>query len=137
VSAGWIAGAGFSRTLQFNGALLQPVVANVANADVSGRFGRRVNLSFAATYSNGQRSAQVGRDFYIYSGSAGVQIGLASFAAINVQYIYYRYDFPPGYQLPEGVLARMNRQRLQIGASFWLPIARAGRAGASAASGNQ
>ena len=124
--AGWSAGAGFSRTLQFQSVLQQPIWADVANANVSGRFGRIVTLSLAATYSNGQGQAERSQRFSIYSGSASAQFALASFAAINAHYIYYRYDFPPGYQLPEGVPVRMNRQRVQIGASFWLPLARGG-----------
>ena len=134
LSGGWSVGAGISRTLQFDNVVQQPVVADVANADVSGRFGRRVTLSFAGTYSNGQGQAEGSQRFSIYSGSARAQFGLASFAAIDVQYTYYHYDFPPGYQLPEGVPVRMNRQRLQIGASFWLPLVRAGGAGTSPSS---
>lgn len=126
--ARWTASAGVSRTLQFNGVLQQPVWADVANASVAGRFGRRVDLSMAATYSNGQRASQPGRSFNIYSGSARLQIGLASFAAIDAQYTYYRYDFPIGYQLPASVPFRLDRQRVQLGASFWLPVVRAGRA---------
>ena len=136
-SDGWSIRGGISRTLELNSVVQQPVVADVANADVSGRFGRRVTLTFATTYSNGQGQAQGSQRFNIYSGSARAQFGLASFAAIDVQYIYYYYDFPPGYQLPEGVPVRMNRQRVQIGASFWLPLVRAGRAGDTRSSANQ
>ncbi len=128
LGGGWTARAGFSRTVQFESVVQQPIVADVANADLSGRFGRKVTLSLDGTYSSGQDVAQRSERFNIYSSSARVQIGLTSFAAINAQYIYYRYDFPPRYQLPGGVPVRMNRQRLQIGASFWLPLVRAGSA---------
>jgi hypothetical protein len=137
IGAGWTVGGGVSRTLQFNSVVQQPVVADVANADVSGVVGRRVTLTFAATYSNGEGQVPGSQRFHIYSGSARAQFGLASFAAIDVQYIYYYYDFPPGYQLPEGVPVQMNRQRVQIGASFWLPLVRAGRAGDTRSSASQ
>jgi hypothetical protein len=137
VGAGWTIGGSISRSLQFNSVVLQPVVADVANVDVSGVFRRRVTVTFAGAYSNGQGQTQGTQRFKIYSGSTRVQFGLASYAAINVQYINYYYDFPPGYQLPEGVPVRTNRQRVQIGASFWLPIARAGRAGDSRSPASQ
>jgi hypothetical protein len=126
--AGWTTGVGFNRSLQFNTVLQTPVWAEVANADVSGRFGPRVNLSLAASYSNGQRATLRDRGFEIYSGSLRAQIGVASFAALDMQYIYYKYDFAGGYELPVGVPPRMDRQRLQLGASFRLPLVRAGSA---------
>jgi len=133
----WTAGAAFSRSLQFNSVLQQPVWADVANADLAGRFGRRVNLSMSASYSNGQRASLPGSSFDIYSGAARLQIGLASFAAIDAQYTYYRYSFPAGYQLPASLPSRMDRQRAQVGVSFWVPFVRAGRASEPRSRANQ
>jgi hypothetical protein len=72
--------------------------------------------------------AQRGQRFNMYSGSARLQVALATFVALTADYIYYRYDFPAGYDLPAGMPSRMDRQRVQVGASFWLPVVRAGRA---------
>ncbi len=66
-----------------------------------------------------------------------MQVALAAFVAIDAQYIYYRYDFPAGYNLPAGMPPRMNRQRLQLGASFWLPLVRAGAGREPSSSVNQ
>ncbi len=130
---GWTAGVGVGRSLQFNAVLQTPVWADVANADLSGRFGQRLNLTLTAILL--ERPA---RDVARSRVSRSTPAGRARKSAwprlrrSTLQYIYYRYDFPAGYELPAGVPLRMNRQRLQVGASFWLPILRAGRAARSA-----
>jgi hypothetical protein len=124
----WTAGVNYRRSLQYQNELQEPVWADLVRAAVGGRFGRRVNLSLAAAYSVGEQLATSSPRFDIYSGTARVQVALAEFVAITADYISYRYSYPAGYDLPAGVPPRMDRQRLQIGASFWLPLVRAGRA---------
>ena len=137
ISANWSAGANYSRSLRFESAIQQPVWADFVSAMAAGRFGRRVNLSLGASYSRGDGVAQRGQDFVTYSGTAHLRVALATFVAITGDYIYYRYDYPAGYDLPAGVPQRLDRQRVQIGANFWLPIVRAGRARETRPAANQ
>jgi hypothetical protein len=58
-------------------------------------------------------------------------LAVTQWAAVTGAYSYYRYDYPPGYILPAGMPHQLDRQRVQIGARFWLPLARAGRSGAA------
>jgi hypothetical protein len=136
-SDNWSAGAGYSRSLRFETAIQQPVWSDDVSASANGRFGSRVDLSFGAAYSRGDRVAQTGRSFDSYSGSARLRVALARFVAVTADYVYYRYDYPVGYDLPAGVPRNMDRQRVQIGANFWVPLLRAGRARATRPSGNQ
>jgi len=59
---GWTAGGGISRALRFDSVIQQPIVADIANANVSGRFGQRVTLSLSGTYSNGEGQARGPRE---------------------------------------------------------------------------
>ena len=130
ISANWTVGAGYNRSLENQNVLQQPVWADVARATVTGRSGRRVQLSFAALYSKGWQLESASSPRYdIYSGTARVQVALAESLAVTADYIYYRYNYPAGYDLPEGVPQHQDRQRVLVGARFWLPLLRAGRAG--------
>jgi len=135
--ANWSAGASYSRSLQYQNVLQEPVWADVVSATAGGRYGRRVNLAFAAAYSSGRQLVLSSPRFDIYSGSARLQVAVAESVAITADYIYYRYNYPASYDLPAGVLQQLDRQRVQIGASFWLPLLRAGRARAPRPVANQ
>jgi hypothetical protein len=128
VGVSWTVGADYSRTLQAYGGLQQPVWVDLVGARVAGRFGRRVDLTCGASYSSGENVSLRGRAYNTYSGTARVQMALTAFAAITAEYIYYRYDFPVGFDLPAGMPRLLDRQRVQFGARFWLPLVRGGRA---------
>ena len=85
-------------------------------------------LSFGVGYYSGEDVAGRNDRFHTYSGTARLQWALASFAAVTADYIYYRYEYPSGYNLPSGMPNRTDRQRVQAGVAFWVPIVRAGRA---------
>jgi hypothetical protein len=98
------------------------------SATLSGWFGRRVNVSVAAAYYSGRDVAGQNDQYDTYSATARVRWALASFAALTADFMTYRYHYPPGYNLPAGMPSRFDRRRLQVGATFWAPILRAGRA---------
>jgi hypothetical protein len=135
--AGWMIAADYRRSLDVYGGLQEPVWADVASVSTAGRFGPRVNVNAAATYSIGQPIAEGGPNYDIYSVNAQAQVAVAAFAAITVDYIYYRYNFPAGYDLPAGMPPNMDRHRVQVGVRFWLPLVRAGRASEPIASQSQ
>jgi hypothetical protein len=124
----WTVGADYSRTLEAYGGLQQPVWVDLVGATVASRFGRRVDLSCGAGYSSGENVSLRGRAYNTYSGTARVQVALSALAAITADYIYYRYDYPAGFDLPAGMPHLLDRQRVQFGARFWLPLVRGGRA---------
>jgi hypothetical protein len=136
-SANWSIGANYSHSLQGQTALQEPVWVDIVTATLAGRLGRKVNLSFGATYWSGNQFAPSGPRFDSYSGAARVQVALTEWAAITADYIHYRYNYPAGYDLPAGVPQHQDRQRVMLGATFWLPIVRAGRARAPLSTVNQ
>jgi len=128
IGTNWTVGGDYSRTLQAYGGFQQPVWVDFVSAMVGGRFGRWVNLSGGANYSTGERVSLLGQAYDVYSGTARVQVALTASVAVTVNYIYYRYDFPAGFDLPAGMAHQLDRQRVQFGARFWLPLVRGGRA---------
>jgi hypothetical protein len=124
----WSAGAQYSRSLSYWNATQMPVWSDWVSATLSGWFGRRVSVSLTAAYYSGQDVAGQNDAYDTYSAAARLQWALASFAALTADFVAFRYDYPPGYNLPAGMPSQFDRRRLQVGATFWAPIFRAGRA---------
>ena len=124
----WILSADYDRRLRYYGNLLQPVWTDEVGAAFNGFVNARTRLMFEAHYTNGWRVSAVGEAFNMYWARVGVEWALTQWAAVTPEYIYYRYDYPPGYVLPAGMPRQLDRQRVQIGARFWLPLVRAGSA---------
>ena len=127
-NANWSVGASYSRSLRFDSAALEPLWGDDVTATAQGRIGRRVITSLGAGYRRGEQIAGASSSYETYYGSARLQVALAAFVAISGDYLYYRYDYPPGFNLPAGMPRQLDRQRILVGASFWLPLARSGRA---------
>jgi hypothetical protein len=127
ISNNWSVGASYSHSLHDQTVLQEPVWTDVVTATLGGRFGRRVNLTFGASRWAGNQVSGTEK-FENYSGTARAQIAMTEWAAITADYVYYRYNYPAGYDLPAGVPRHQDRQRVMVGASFWLPLVRAGRA---------
>ena len=92
-----------------------PVWSDSASATLSGWFGRRVSVSLTAAYYSGQDVAGQNDQFDTYSAAARLQWALASFAALTADFMVYRYDYPPGYNLPAGMPSQFDRRRLPGG----------------------
>ena len=125
----WTLRADYDRSLRYYGNLLQPVWTDEVGAAFNGFVNARTKLMFEAHYTNGWRVSEVGEAFDMYWARAGVEWALTQWAAVTADYIYYRYHYPSGFVLPAGMPRQLDRQRVQIGATFWLPLARAGNAG--------
>jgi hypothetical protein len=128
----WTLRADYDRKLRYYGTLLQPVWTDEVGAAFNGFVNARTKLMFEARYTNGWRVSEVGDAFDMYWARAGVEWALTQWAAVAPEYVYYRYYYPPGYVLPAGMPRQLDRQRVQIGARFWVPLARGGSAGGRA-----
>jgi hypothetical protein len=128
VSDAWSVGGSYSRALQLDGAVLEPVWGDYVTANANGRIGRRASLAFGAGYSHGEQVRGSASAYHSYYGQAGVQVALATSLSITAGYLFNRYDYPPGFNLPAGMPHHLDRQRVQVGANIWLPLARSGRA---------
>jgi hypothetical protein len=131
VGTRWSIAGDYSRSVQYFNAIQQPVWTDRVTLSANGYINARVQLLFDGNYMNGQRVLGLGRAFDTYWTSARVEVAVTQWAAVTAGYSYYRYDYPPGYLLPEGMPQQLDRQRVQVGARFWVPLARAGRSGAA------
>jgi len=128
MSRNWGASAGYLRTFESASGLFQPVWADYANAQVVGYVGRRLTLSFGAFYTRGNDVNFPESKFTDQGGQVRAQLGVSPNLAVYAQYMYYWYDFPPTFDLPEGMSPTLRRHRIQLGISTWFPLVRAGRA---------
>jgi hypothetical protein len=131
VGTRWSIAADYSRSVQYFSEVQQPVWANRGTLSATGYVNARMRLIFDGNYWTGERVLGVGRQYNTYWTSARFELGVTTWAAVTAGYSYYRYDYPPGYVLPEGMPNQLDRQRFQVGARFWVPLARAGRSGAA------
>jgi hypothetical protein len=128
LNADWSVAASYRRSVRFDTAAQEPVWGDDVTATAQGRIGRRIAVSLGAGYNRGEQISGAASSYETYYGLARLQVALAAFVAITGDYLYYRYDYPPGYNLPAGMPRQLDRQRILVGASFWLPLVRSGRA---------
>ena len=128
LSRAWSIGGAYTRSLRYDTAVWEPVWSDNASASLNGRFGERTTLTMGAGYNRGNQVTGGTAGYETYYGSAALQVAITRMLAATAQYLYYWYDYPPGYNLPAGMPRRLDRQRILVGASLWLPLARSGRA---------
>lgn len=133
----WSLAANYSRALEYYSTIQRPVWSYRVTVSATGYVSARVQLTFEGNYWNGQRALSIDQGYDTYWASARIQLAVVQWAAVTGAYSYYRYDYPPGYVLPAGMPHQLDRQRVQVGARFWLPLARAGRSGAAHAPASQ
>lgn len=136
VSSRWNFGADYGRNLHYYSTIQQPVWTDDVRASAAGYVNARLQLILDVNYSNGQRVSGGGPGYDTYWATVRLQWALTQWLAVTGAYIYYRYDYPPDYSLPAGMPHQLNRQRVQFGARFWLPLARWGRSGPPNAQAN-
>ena len=95
-------------------------------------FGRRVNaVASTALLRRAARDPAAQRGIrHLLRQARACRWPSPTFMAVTADYIYYRYDFPAGYDLPAGVPSEVDRQRLQVGVEVLAAARARGRAGA-------
>ena len=102
----------------------QPVFTNGVSVGLDGLVHRRVQVGIAGGYSEG-RSAILSNasQFNTSNVSARLQYALTSSTAIDVDYLYYFYDFLGGLPLVSGP-PRVQRNGVRIGLRLLIPALR-------------
>jgi hypothetical protein len=94
-----------------------------ASASVNGLFGRRIEASLYATYSNGTAGgADTTGRFENYSGSVQLLYALARCCATTVHYDYYVYRFQDVADLASVFPPDFDRHAIRVGFTIWLPL---------------
>jgi len=116
----WEARASYLRTLQYVPELVRPVDTDGVSATINGMLTRRMDLVVAAGYTSGTpASGRGGSAFDTYTVSAKVRQSLAGQFALDVEYLYYFYDFGL-VQLPLGVPSAVERNGVRVGLTLFL-----------------
>lgn len=125
IGRAWHATAAYNRGVGFVDGFPQPFFADSFAASLGGIVDRRVELSFAGSYSTGHLGLSVSSNKNEnYNSSARVRVALSHYAAISGEYLFYHYRFDQPTALPQGFPPSLNRQGARIGLDLWLPLIR-------------
>jgi hypothetical protein len=124
VRESWSFFADYSRRIQFVEAFPDPFASDSANGQISGRLGRRADVSGRVSYWTGTATATTAdTDQRAHGWQATVRVGagLARRARAYVQYHYTANQFSEGAlaSLPPGVLPRTNWGGVYVGLDIW------------------
>jgi hypothetical protein len=112
------------RGLEIVPGLAQPVYANGFTFGLDGLPNRRLEVGFAAGYSQGRSVLYAGSDYDTYNGSTYLQYAIGRSTAIRAEYLYYFYDFRGDILLVSGAPRHLARNGVRIGLRFFLPAFR-------------
>ena len=127
----WRLRLGYNRGVGFAEAFAQPVFADGLNASLNGFFSRRVDFSLNGGFSSGNVGLGAGgasqtsnSSFRTWNLSARSRYALGSMWALYGEYPYYSQDLGSATIVPAGVPPVLERQTIQGGLTFWLPLSR-------------
>jgi hypothetical protein len=124
----WNASASYYRGLRFVQGFRQPVFQDSVMARLGGYLGPRTTLAFFTGWANGGFARTVtearGGGYDTVVAGSTLQYALTRNLAVYGQYLHYRYRFDERVALPEGLSSRLQRNSVQGGLSFWLPLLR-------------
>jgi hypothetical protein len=117
----WQARAAYTRGVEYVPELTQPVFVDSFNGTVTGLLSRRVDLGFNAGYSRGASVLNTASPFDTYTASVRSRIAATETIALQLEYLYYFYDFQEGSLLAPGLPPRLERNGIRAGVTFWIP----------------
>jgi hypothetical protein len=117
----WQARAAYTRGVEYVPELTEPVFVDSFNGTVTGLLSRRVDLGFNAGYSRGASVLSTASPFDSYTASVRSRIAATETIALQLEYLYYFYDFHEGALLAPGLPPRLERNGIRAGVTFWIP----------------
>jgi hypothetical protein len=116
----WTATASYRRGVEYLAGLPEPVFADSASADLHGLIHRRVDVSAAAHYTDGESALNQQGGLGAIAGEATLRVAWTRSVALYGQYMYYRYDVRNlgvfGLELPNVV----EQHSLRLGVTLWV-----------------
>jgi hypothetical protein len=119
----WTARLALSRSTQFVEDIVTPVFTNGITMMANGFINRRTDVGLTAAYASGIAFGPTHSTFESYAANARVRFGLNRSLAFFTEYVYYFYDFRQSL-LVFPVPARMDRNGVKVGLTFWKPLIR-------------
>ncbi len=122
----WTASATYNRTAGYQPGFAAPVFGNFVTAGLSGFWGPRVTPSAGVSWSHGTIGLddRVRNSYDTFSAYSSLQYALTGNMALEGRYFYYHYNFDNRLFLPDGLMRDLDRNGVQVGLVFWLPVLR-------------
>lgn len=118
---GWIAQVEYNRGLQLVEGFANPFFADIVTPSLGGYLGRRVQLSTSAGYSFGEVGLVGGR-YRALQASTRLRVAATRYAAVDAQYLFYRYQFDNTVALMDSLARSMDRGSIRLNLTLWLPL---------------
>jgi len=125
----WSARLGYTRGVEYEPGVRDPVLSDSASASVGGLLAPRVDFSAAASYRIGTVGFGDGENgFGAASATMSLRAAITANLAAYAQYFYYWYEFERDVALPTYIRRGLERQGVTVGLTVWTPlIGRRGR----------
>jgi hypothetical protein len=120
----WSTSLGYHRGVDFIGALGDLVASDSLNTTLNGYVNPRLQVWVTGMYSKGFIGTRHGEPLTTYSAVSRMQYALSRKFALELQYLYYFYEFGADVTPPAGVAQEMSRQSIRGGLTLWLPALR-------------
>jgi hypothetical protein len=128
----WRARIAYNRDVGFAEAFAQPVFADAVTASLTGFFNRRIDLTVTGGFSSGEvglgrtlrPSDASNSSFHTWNFTARSRYALGSMWAMYGEYLYYSQDLGSAVIVPSGLPSVLDRQTIQVGLTFWVPLLR-------------
>jgi hypothetical protein len=125
VARSWSLGVNYSRGVQYTSGFEDPFFSDYVGGSVTGFLNDRSRLTFTGGYNTGSVGYSVaGRGYDTATAAANYQFAVTRWAALFVNYGYYRYLFDEGVSLPEALSPGQHRNSISVGVNLWAPLLR-------------
>ena len=122
----WNARLDYKRGLHYIEGFPDAFFSDAVSFNAAGQAGRRARIAMSAAYNDGQMgiASLTGRNYELYTGTAGVQFAVTRMTALYVNYLYYHYEFDEDVRVPFGMARGLDRHSVRAGLTLWLPLLR-------------
>jgi len=120
----WTAALAYQRSVSFNEGFLEPMLAHSVSGTVQGLISRRLRFDASTAFTSGAASGGVSNDFDSFTAHTGLEYGFTRHLAGYVNYLYYRYQIPPGLTVDPRFPPSMSRNGVRVGVRTSIPLIR-------------
>lgn len=117
----WQVRGAYRRSLEYVSELTEPVFTSGVTGAVGGLISPRLDLVIAGGYSSGEGTVLRTSSFTTYTANVRSRLAVTQALAIQLQYMYYLYEFGGGTLLAPGLPPHFERNGVRVGVAVWLP----------------
>jgi len=125
IARSWSLGVNYARGVQYTQGFSDPFFSDYVTVGVNGAISDRSHAMFSAGYNTGNVGVGIaGRGYDTATANASYQFALTRWAALFVNYGYYRYLFDQSVPIPAALSRGQNRNSISAGMNLWAPLLR-------------